>query len=130
MGLIDQLRGQVVCLDTAPIIYFIEQNALYHAKVRPVFVAIDAGEIQAVTSILTLVEVLVHPLRHGDETVASKYHDILLSAPNLRTCAVNTAVAQQAAELRAQHQLKTPDAIQLRRRSITARPRFSRMIGE
>jgi predicted nucleic acid-binding protein len=113
MGLIDELRGTVVCLDTAPIIYFIEQNPQYLAKVRPFFLAIDVGDFQAVTSMLTLVEVLVHPLRHGDEETATKYYDILLTSPNLTTCPVTFSVAQQAAELRAQHQMRTPDAIQL-----------------
>jgi predicted nucleic acid-binding protein len=113
MGWIDKLQGNIVCLDTAPIIYFMEQNAQFHSKLRPFFVELDAGKFQAVTSVLTLVEVLVHPLRRGDEATAMKYHDILLSAPNVTTYAVTYPIAQRAAELRAQHRLKTPDAIQL-----------------
>ncbi len=32
MGLVDELRGLRVCIDTAPIIYFIEKNQRYGAK--------------------------------------------------------------------------------------------------
>lgn len=38
--------------------------------VRPFFEAADRGEFQIVTSILTLTEVLVHPLRRGDHVLA------------------------------------------------------------
>lgn len=57
------LRGAVVGLDTAPLIYFIEENPLYLPLVRPFFEAIDRGEFRLVTSVLTLTEVLIHPMR-------------------------------------------------------------------
>ncbi|NVM21499.1 MAG: hypothetical protein HWN68_06940 [Desulfobacterales bacterium] len=43
MGLVDELRGSRIFIDTAPIIYFIEKNHRYLNIVRPVFVEIDAG---------------------------------------------------------------------------------------
>jgi hypothetical protein len=61
-----QLQGKVVGLDTAPLIYFIEQNEAYLKLVRPFFQAMSQGEFQVVTSVLTLTEVLVHPLRSVD----------------------------------------------------------------
>jgi len=61
-----QLQGQVVGLDTAPLIYFIEQNELYLELVRTFFGAMSRGEFQVITSTLTLTEVLVHPLRSGN----------------------------------------------------------------
>jgi predicted nucleic acid-binding protein len=60
-----------------------------------------------------LLEVLVHPLRHGDENLALQYNDILLSSPHIVTLPVTPVTAQTAAELRASTNLKTPDAIQL-----------------
>ena len=53
MGLVDELRGLRVCIDTAPIIYFIEKNQRYLNTVRPVFAEIDAGSIEAITSTIT-----------------------------------------------------------------------------
>lgn len=29
MGLVDEFRGSIVCIDTAPFIYFIEKNSKY-----------------------------------------------------------------------------------------------------
>lgn len=113
MGWVDPFEGQIVGLDTSPIIYFIERHAQYIEHVRPFFVSLAEGHFTAVTSVITLLEVLVHPLRRGDEAMAHRYNDILLSSPNLTLISINHTTAQDAAELRARHNLKTADAIQL-----------------
>ena len=61
MEWIDTLRGAVVGLDTALLIYLIEENSNYLPFVRPFFEAVDRVEFRIVTSSLTLAEVLVHP---------------------------------------------------------------------
>jgi hypothetical protein len=63
LGLVDQLRGLRICLDTAPIIYFIEKSHRYLDIVRPIFLEIDAGKMEAITSTITLLEVLVRPFK-------------------------------------------------------------------
>lgn len=63
MGFLDDIQGQIVALDTAPLIYFIEQHPTYHPVVRPLLAALAMGEFTAVTSTITLLETLVHPLR-------------------------------------------------------------------
>jgi predicted nucleic acid-binding protein len=107
------LRGAVVGLDTAPLIYFIEENPSYLPLVRPFFEAADNGEFQIVTSVLTLTEVLVHPLRRGDHKLADQHRQILLHARHVTTLPISDAIAEAAAELRSQHGFRTPDAIQL-----------------
>lgn len=113
MGLVDDLRGCRVCLDTAPFIYYIERHTRYFPHVQPVFEAIDAHEIEALTSTITLLEVLVHPLRKGHNDIATQYREILLGASGLTTYEISHGISEQAAELRAQYSLKTPDAIQV-----------------
>lgn len=113
MGWVDGLRGRTVALDTSPLIFFIERRQPYADLLRPFFQAVDRGDIRVVTSTVTLLEVLVHPLRHGDESLAHQYNDILLSSPHIFTVPVTPATAQAAAELRASSNLKTPDAIHL-----------------
>ena len=108
-----QLRGQTVGLDTAPLIYFIEQHPDYLERVRAFFTAMDAGEFQVVTSTLTLTEVLVHPVRLSHADLAETYRDILLNQENLKTLAVSSKIAELAAQLRATQNLRTPDAIQI-----------------
>ena len=107
------LRGTVVGLDTAPLIYFIEENPLYLPLVRSFFEAADQGEFQIVTSVLTLTEVLVHPLRRGDKNLADQYRTTLLHARHVITLPISNEIAEIAAELRSKHGLRTPDAIQL-----------------
>lgn len=113
MGWVDELRGKTVGLDTAPLIFYIEDHPTYAELLAPFFEAVARGEIRVVTSTVTLLEVLVHPLKHGDERLAHAYNDILLSSPHISTVPVTPATAQTAAELRAASKLKTPDAIHL-----------------
>ncbi len=63
MGLVDELRGLRICIDTAPFIYFIEKNPKYLSMLRPFFAEINAGKIDALTSTITLLEVLVLPFK-------------------------------------------------------------------
>jgi predicted nucleic acid-binding protein len=113
MEWVNRLHGQTVALDTAPLIFYIERNPSFIDQVRPFFVSLGQGEFRAVTSAITLLEVLVQPLRRGDDALAHRYNDILLCSPNISVCPVTNAVAQEAAELRARFNLKTPDAVQL-----------------
>jgi predicted nucleic acid-binding protein len=108
-----QLQGQIVGLDTAPLIYFIEQNEVYLELVHGFFQAMDQGEFKVVTSTLTLTEVLVHPLRSGNLELAEQYRDIVLDQENLDTMPVSVEIAEVAAQLRATQNLRTPDAIQI-----------------
>jgi predicted nucleic acid-binding protein len=49
MGWIESLRGGMIGLDTAPLIYFIETHPRYMPLVRPFFEALDRGEFTVVT---------------------------------------------------------------------------------
>jgi len=109
---INDLRGKTVGLDTAPLIYFIEENPAYIETVGSFFEAMDRGDFLVVTSTVTLLEVLVHPLRSNNRELATEYRDILLNS-NLMTLEVSSAIAEQAAQLRAAHNIRTPDAIQI-----------------
>jgi predicted nucleic acid-binding protein len=113
MGWVEDLHGHMVGLDTAPLIYYFEDKIPYADILDPFFYSLDNGSIRAVTSIVTLTEVLVHPLRQGDEKLASDYQDILLSHSHVAAINVQSAIAQHAAELRAEYSLKSVDAIQL-----------------
>lgn len=99
-------------LDTAPIIYFMEANPNYDALVTEIFQRIDAGLIEGITSVITLLEVLVMPLRSGDTGLQQKYTDLLLHSLHLETHTITAGVVQRAADLRARYNLRTPDALQ------------------
>lgn len=107
------LLGQTIGLDTAPLIYFIEKHSLYPPLILPFFEAVERGDIEVVTSTLTLTEVLIHPLRQNDQALARQYSSILLTASHVTMLPVSAGVATEAARLRATHGYKTPDAIQV-----------------
>lgn len=113
MEWITQLQGQLVGLDTAPLIYFIEENPTYINMMDAFFEAMERGEFRVVTSVITLLEVLVYPLRQLDRTLADRYRNILSFSPSLRTVEVSREIAEKAAELRSIYNLQTPDSIQM-----------------
>lgn len=113
MGLIDELIGLRVCIDTAPFIYFMEKHEKYHKVIKPVFVEIAAGNIEAITSTVTLLEVLVYPFKMKNESLAEKYRAILLNSEGLITFEILHEVSEMASKLRAKYSIRTPDALQI-----------------
>ena len=113
MGLLDRLRGRRVCFDTAPFIYYHQENPIYLSLVDEVFGALHSGELQGACSMVTLVEMLVHPLRSGNAELARRGREILLNEPNLTVLPVDQDMAEQAARLRSAYGLRTPGAIQV-----------------
>ncbi len=113
MGWIEELRGKVVALDTAPFIYYIEKKSGYVEILRPFFVAVDRGEISLVTSVITLLETLVQPLRIGNTALADQYREILFYTEGLKTIDFSQEIAEEAARLRASYNFRTPDSIQV-----------------
>lgn len=108
MGWVDSLRGSIVGLDTGPLIYYIEEHPIFLPRVAPFFEAADRGEFRLVTSLVTLIEVLVHPVREGRLDLAQEYRNVLLQSPNLTPVPLDSGIAEQAAVLRAQYKLRTP----------------------
>ena len=112
MAQIDLRNVSIVALDTAPLIYYMEEHPQYLPLVEPVIDAIDAGTITAYTSTVTLLEVLTKPLQEGDQALAGEYREILTSS-RLHLISVTPEVAEEAAKLRAKYRLRAPDAIQI-----------------
>jgi predicted nucleic acid-binding protein len=100
-------------LDTAPLIYYLEEHPTYLPLVDPFFDALARGDLYAVTSTVTLIEVLTQPLRHGDATLAAQYRSLLVNNQGIGLRAVSVTIAEGAARLRATYTLRTPDAVQL-----------------
>jgi predicted nucleic acid-binding protein len=112
MGWVEDLQG-TIGVDTSPFIYLIEEHPVYLDAVRSFFEKMDAGEISGVTSTVTLLEVLVQPFRRGAAHLAGQYREVLLNATHLSCVAVTGEIAEKAASLRTDYNLRTPDAIHL-----------------
>ncbi|MFN2433116.1 MAG: type II toxin-antitoxin system VapC family toxin [Gemmatimonadota bacterium] len=113
MGLTEELGEGRIALDTPVFIYFIEEHRRYLPIVRPVFLEIDTGILNAVTSGLTLLEVLVAPYREGDQRLGDRYEALLTRSRGLQLVPLDASQLRGAARLRARHRLSTPDALQV-----------------
>jgi len=113
MGLIKKFSGKKVFLDTAPIIYFIEENPAYITRLEKMFNANTKGLFIFSTSVMTLIEVLIHPLKNDEAELSEQYSNILCYSPSIEMLEINAHIAKKAAKIRAKYGFKTPDAIQL-----------------
>lgn len=100
-----------VYLDANCFIYSIERIDPYRSILDTLWHTVSKGQVTVVTSELTLLEVLVKPLKVGDETVAAIYRAVLHSYPDVQMLPINQTVLEEAARQRVSPGLKTPDAV-------------------
>lgn len=100
-------------IDTNLFIYFLEDHPRYGTWCASLFDRIERGHNHAVTSTVTLLELLVQPYRDQKEELAQKIFALATTYPKIEWMPVTLNVADRAAELRARYRLSTPDAIQL-----------------
>ena len=100
-------------LDTNLFIYFLEDHPRYGTWCASLFDRIERGHNAAVTSTVTLLELLVQPYRDQKEELAQKIFALTSTYPKIEWVSVSLTLADRAAELRARYRLSTPDAIQL-----------------
>lgn len=117
MELIQTIGKGPIALDTPIFIHFIEEHPAYLPLIAPLFIGIDQGLWDAVTSGVTLLETLVVPFRAGNLALADRYEQLLTHSRGLT---VVPADHRAAAQLRARYDLRTPDALQLAAALATA----------
>ena len=113
MGITDYFENKTVFIDTAPLIYYIENNSEYSAVLNDFFKLNKQGKFKLITSSLTLTEVLVQPFRLKRFDLAKLYKSILINSKTIEIVNMDIAVSVKAAKIRAEYNFKTPDAIQL-----------------
>lgn len=105
-------RHRSIFLDTSAFIYFVERHPRYYPFCEALFGSIETGQVEASTSTLTLLELLVQPYRLKKDGLVLKFYSLFTTYPHLSWLPVTLNVADRAARLRAEHRLKTPDAVQ------------------
>jgi len=106
-------EGALIAVDSAPIIYFLEDHPRFSRHYAPYFQAAEAGTIGIVISAITVAEVLSGPLQAGNELLAQQYREALTGSPGWRVADVTIAIAESAARIRSRYTLRLPDAIQI-----------------
>lgn len=102
--------GSTVFVDTAPFIYVLESHPQFADLFAGLFEAAESGSLIVVLSTITLAEVLTGPHRFGQTALAKRYEMALCQ---YEVIPISTPIAALAAQLRVQHRLKLPDALQL-----------------
>jgi len=102
-----------VVVDTAPIIYFLEDHRTLAPRFAGLFQRAAGGEVAIVLSSITLAEVLAGPLGRGNEVLAETYRAALTQGAGWTVMPVSEEIAVVAARFRARYRLRLPDAIQL-----------------
>ena len=99
-------------LDANVFIAALEHGGAHSDHAWWILSAIEDGELEGVTSEITLAEILVKPMERRDESVVTAYQSMISSVPGFQVSGVNRSILIDAARLRAtQRALKLPDAV-------------------
>jgi predicted nucleic acid-binding protein len=105
-------RHSRIAIDSNVFIYRIELHPAYDELTKVIFSWLEAPGHTAVTSTITMTELLVKPYATNDIPLVWRYFSLLSTFPNLDWYPTSLKVATRAAQLRAAHNMRTPDALQ------------------
>lgn len=102
-----------VFIDTAPFIYYLEQNPQYFEKAKDFFLDCYKNGVEMLTSTITVEEYFVYPYRSGKTELIKNFEDFV-SKIGIRILDIDKRTAAQAAMVRAEHKdFKGMDALQI-----------------
>lgn len=102
-------QGALLLIDSAPIIYWLEQRPRFAKRFEPLFDLHAAGAVRFAVTTTSIAEVLTGPFKNGQDALARRYRAVLES---WRVVDLDSGLAEEAARMRANLSLKLPDAIQ------------------
>lgn len=106
--------SKLVGVDSPCFIYQFANHETYGPLTNILFETIARGEIEAITSTITVSEVFVLPERSGNPFLIAEYEKVFQRHPHMRVESVNWPQARLASKLRGAYPvLRTPDALQL-----------------
>jgi predicted nucleic acid-binding protein len=111
MGLLTALQGDRIYFDTNVWIYAVESYPAFIQELLALLQSIDQGNQIAITSELSLAEVLVKPLQERNQTRQEAYKRAIVNRKNVFVVPVLRELLIDAAQVRADTGLKLPDAI-------------------
>lgn len=101
-----------VCLDTNILAYFFEESPRFGSLVKKIVRNLQKDKTELKITFLTLAEILVHPVKLNDEGLIELYSNIQ-NHLNIQIIYPNEKTALIAAQLRAEYNIKTPDALNI-----------------
>ena len=110
MGSLTLPSTGLIYVDASGLIYSMERVEPYRALLEPMWQEAQDGNIAVVSSPLLVLEALVKPIRDRNAEIASQYRELFASNA-VRLLDASYQVFEQAASIRAETGLNTPDAI-------------------
>jgi predicted nucleic acid-binding protein len=107
----DGFTGDRLYLDSNIIILAVEVGSQWTDLLRRLFEAIDRNEIHAITSEVTIAEVLAKPLALGASDVVAQYEALFVENSQLETIKIDRAILRSAAAMQGRLGVKLIDAI-------------------
>ena len=105
-------RHRRVALDTSIFVYHVQGNPRYLPATDHLFAWLERPLSSAVTSCISMTELLVQPIRESDEKLVGEFFLLLTRYPHLEWMPTTVPIAALAARFRATYRLRTPDALQ------------------
>lgn len=101
-------------LDSMCFIYHFAAHPQYLPLTETLFELVETANVQAVSSVISVIETLIAPEKQGLRLVAYEYEKSFQTLPNLAIASIDWPQAKLAARFRAIYPgLRTPDAIQI-----------------
>ncbi|BAU15214.1 PilT protein-like protein [Leptolyngbya sp. NIES-3755] len=110
MGQLNLPDSSLIYLDTVTIIYSVERFPSYITLLDPMWQQLQSSRFQVITSELALLETLVLPIRQNNRVLLSRY-ETLLTLSEVNLIPISQSILRSAANIRAEANLRTPDAI-------------------
>ena len=100
-----------VFLDTAPIVYYLENNESYYPKMKKFWKECDNCDY--VTSAVTVTEYFLYPYQQNNIRLINAFYGFV-DGMDIEIKSIDIAIAEKAAQIRAEYRgFKSMDALQL-----------------
>ena len=110
MGQLNIPDAAIVYVDTAIVIYTVENHPSYWQLLQPLWSKLRNREVQIFSSELLIMETLTGPLRDNNQQLLQDYERFLFQS-GMVLVPISQNLLKEAAQLRATTNLRTPDAI-------------------
>lgn len=100
-----------IFIDTAPIVYYLENNELYYTKMKKFWK--QYGDYDYITSAVTVTEYLTYPYKQKNLKMVDAFY-AFVDGMSIEIKSIDNVIAEKAARIKAEYKFfKTMDALQL-----------------
>ena len=104
------MKDKVIGLDTNIFIYYFGQHPEFGTPAKNIFTLLAHSKIKAVTSIITLTELLSIKAPESD---IKTLHTLFLETPNLKIINLDQSIGLESARIKRTYGFRIPDSIQI-----------------